>query len=547
MLANKFDEMHHPVPDSSMNGNPLCNSSANVGQGNRNSNPIQSRGTGHSSSPIYNNPLRTAHPGAVLLSPQSSSLNIIDTTVGNAMSPTVPSSAASSIFFNDFGLDSSTNLNKSAMNANSNRPMTTIPLSSNSTSQSYTLSFQQENKKTNSNSTLNNVNNGLVTAGSVSNSHNNIFLDSFLSHDNTMQPNNSSNNNNNQNANNSLNFNTDVNQLCTWMSMLTANQQSVVMDNIISVLNESTLNYTKMKLDTMFGTTSSSPTSAEAMQNLGQPKENGNQNSNQNNIASPIPSTLDSVFANNSMKYLQSQSTSGSNHFHQAFNSKGSSMNWSSQASNIQNPAYDYLNDYRQRPKSAEPPLSHQTHYQPSNLSISQFKPQNSNGNSSNTNTNRNLNNINTSNNNSTANNNNIGSNNTKRMNDITNSADVPVTSSFQNLTLNNQNGSTTTSSNNGNSSSGASSNSSMNPKSLTDPKLLNNIPIWLKTLRLHKYSDILNDLSWEKLIYLEDEDLLKRGVLALGARRKLLKAFTIVRDYKNRDLIDNSAYLNIK
>ncbi len=86
-----------------------------------------------------------------------------------------------------------------------------------------------------------------------------------------------------------------------------------------------------------------------------------------------------------------------------------------------------------------------------------------------------------------------------------------------------------------------------MNPKSLTDPKLLNNIPIWLKTLRLHKYSDILNDLSWEKLIYLEDEDLLKRGVLALGARRKLLKAFTIVRDYKNRDLIDNSAYLNIK
>ena len=87
------------------------------------------------------------------------------------------------------------------------------------------------------------------------------------------------------------------------------------------------------------------------------------------------------------------------------------------------------------------------------------------------------------------------------------------------------------------------SSNSSMNPKSLTDPKLLKNIPMWLKSLRLHKYSDALSGTPWIELIYLDDETLEKKGVLALGARRKLLKAFGIVIDYKERDLIDRSAY----
>ena len=39
------------------------------------------------------------------------------------------------------------------------------------------------------------------------------------------------------------------------------------------------------------------------------------------------------------------------------------------------------------------------------------------------------------------------------------------------------------------------------------------------------------------------DEELEVKGVSALGARRKLLKAFNIVKDCKEQNLIDKSAY----
>ncbi|KAL3233702.1 RNA-binding protein VTS1 [Nakaseomyces bracarensis] len=574
MLANKFDEIHQPVPTDSTLNNPLYNNNTS-----RSTRSAQANNN-NSSSPISNNPLRTAHPGAVLLSPQSSSLNIIDAnngitnntnntsnnngnsnnphnhhnqnqnqtqtqnhnnpSINSAMSPPLPSSASSSIFFNDFmSLEHSSTLSKGA-SANNNRPMTAIPLSSTAHSgSSYTFAFQNHSNNA-TGSALGNMHNNSVTAGSVSN-NNNIFMDSFLS-------NNNSQSNTNSNVNTALNFNNDINQLCTWMSMLNVNQQSIVMDNILSVLNESTLNYAKMKLDTMFGsTTSSSPTIPDPLQNgnhanghhgvqnnnngANNSNNNSSSNNNSNNIASPVPNSIDSVFATNSMKFLQSQSTSGSNHFHQAFNSNsGNVLNWSPQPTSISNPAYDYINDYRQRPKSAEPPLTH-SHYQPSNLSISNLKSQmtlNQNGSNlaKTANIKRNVElNVDTQNTNSNSNN---------------NGNESPI-SAVNTPTSNGPNA------NSGNTSATSSSNSSMTPKSLTDPKLLNNIPIWLKTLRLHKYSDILSDLRWEKLIYLEDGDLLNRGVMALGARRKLLKAFNIVKDYKERNLIDSSAYLDSK
>jgi hypothetical protein len=49
-------------------------------------------------------------------------------------------------------------------------------------------------------------------------------------------------------------------------------------------------------------------------------------------------------------------------------------------------------------------------------------------------------------------------------------------------------------------------------------------IPTWLRSIRLHKYTDNLKDLSWHELIQLSDEELEKLGVRAIGARRKLLK-----------------------
>ncbi|KAL1583297.1 hypothetical protein WHR41_07907 [Cladosporium halotolerans] len=72
---------------------------------------------------------------------------------------------------------------------------------------------------------------------------------------------------------------------------------------------------------------------------------------------------------------------------------------------------------------------------------------------------------------------------------------------------------------------------SSKPPEDPTDPALLKDIPNWLRTLRLHKYTDNLKDMQWQDLVALDDEGLEKKGVNALGARRKLLKVFEQVRE----------------
>lgn len=68
-------------------------------------------------------------------------------------------------------------------------------------------------------------------------------------------------------------------------------------------------------------------------------------------------------------------------------------------------------------------------------------------------------------------------------------------------------------------------------PEDPTDPALLADISQWLRSLRLHKYTDNLKDLKWQELVTLSDEDLEKRGVNALGARRKMLKVFEQVNE----------------
>lgn len=65
---------------------------------------------------------------------------------------------------------------------------------------------------------------------------------------------------------------------------------------------------------------------------------------------------------------------------------------------------------------------------------------------------------------------------------------------------------------------------SSKPPEDPTNPDLLQDIPAWLRSLRLHKYTDNLKDLKWSELVELDDDGLEKRGVNALGARRKMLK-----------------------
>jgi len=61
--------------------------------------------------------------------------------------------------------------------------------------------------------------------------------------------------------------------------------------------------------------------------------------------------------------------------------------------------------------------------------------------------------------------------------------------------------------------------------------ELLEDIPTWLRSLRLHKYNSIFQDMSWKNMVILNDEELTQMGVAALGARRKLLKVFAMVQE----------------
>lgn len=61
-------------------------------------------------------------------------------------------------------------------------------------------------------------------------------------------------------------------------------------------------------------------------------------------------------------------------------------------------------------------------------------------------------------------------------------------------------------------------------------PEMLNDIPMWLRSLRLHKYTSCFDGLTWQEIVVLDDTTLEARGVAALGARRRLLRTFEFVR-----------------
>ena len=65
---------------------------------------------------------------------------------------------------------------------------------------------------------------------------------------------------------------------------------------------------------------------------------------------------------------------------------------------------------------------------------------------------------------------------------------------------------------------------SSRPPEDHADLDLLDDLPAWLRSLRLHKYTDELKKFNWKELVRLDDKQLEKEGVSAMGARNKLLK-----------------------
>lgn len=62
------------------------------------------------------------------------------------------------------------------------------------------------------------------------------------------------------------------------------------------------------------------------------------------------------------------------------------------------------------------------------------------------------------------------------------------------------------------------------------DPEMLNDIPAWLRSLRLHKYTSSFDGLTWQEMVVLDDATLEAKGIAALGARRRLLRTFEHVR-----------------
>ncbi|KAK2465301.1 hypothetical protein APHAL10511_002655 [Amanita phalloides] len=62
------------------------------------------------------------------------------------------------------------------------------------------------------------------------------------------------------------------------------------------------------------------------------------------------------------------------------------------------------------------------------------------------------------------------------------------------------------------------------------DPAVLNDISAWLRSLRLHKYTPNFEGMKWQDMVMLDEAQLEAKGVAALGARRKMLKTFELVR-----------------
>lgn len=60
----------------------------------------------------------------------------------------------------------------------------------------------------------------------------------------------------------------------------------------------------------------------------------------------------------------------------------------------------------------------------------------------------------------------------------------------------------------------------------VVDFELLKDIPAWMRSLRLHKYTALFDKMHWRDIVAMDDQQLADIGVAALGARRKFLKIF---------------------
>lgn len=72
-------------------------------------------------------------------------------------------------------------------------------------------------------------------------------------------------------------------------------------------------------------------------------------------------------------------------------------------------------------------------------------------------------------------------------------------------------------------------------------PELLEDIPAWLRSLRLHKYNSCFESMTWREMVVMDDTMLEKKGVTAMGARRRLIRTFDHVRREMGMEEISNA------
>jgi hypothetical protein len=79
-------------------------------------------------------------------------------------------------------------------------------------------------------------------------------------------------------------------------------------------------------------------------------------------------------------------------------------------------------------------------------------------------------------------------------------------------------------------SSKGTTTNGAKKDEDDFDPAVLSDVAGWLRTLRLHKYTPNFEGMTWKDMVVMDEAALEAQGVAALGARRKMLKTFEVVR-----------------
>ncbi|CAO3641492.1 unnamed protein product [Cunninghamella blakesleeana] len=113
----------------------------------------------------------------------------------------------------------------------------------------------------------------------------------------------------------------------------------------------------------------------------------------------------------------------------------------------------------------------------------------------------------------------------------------------INNSNNNNNNNNVNTATNNSTTTTTTTTNSTTTVKEkkpeVIDMQLLQDVPAWFRSLRLHKYNAIFEPMKWQDIIKLTDADLEEKGVAALGARRKMLKVFENIKQHCEENNIE--------